>query len=488
MHKSPGAGARLPAVSAPVTAHQGRKPARYRRASGTRSDPRGAGGRRRGASYRGSAGPQRRPGRWGTEAQGTHGREGDTGQNAQLGGKMGETPSSRTISTTLQRLAQQAHQSPAMACTTLAHLIDVDRLREADRRTRKDGAPGSDGVTAHAYAAHLAANRANWSERLRRGPYRAPPVRRTDLDQEDGGQRPMGSPAFADNMVQRAVVMRLGAMYEQDFWEGSDGVRQGRRPHQALQAWREPGRAGDSGWSVEADVRACVDRVAHALVRARRRPRVADGTILGRIGTWLTAGVVAGDPRRDPARGSPPGGVVSPRRAHVVRHDVLDAWVEREVNPRMNGRGLLRRCADDVVIGCEREEGRPPEYGGAAEALCPRRADHASAEDPPGGGQKAGQDGGVRPWERHMRVSRRHPVVDDIAAGILGDHAEDGPETSAPGHERGVAMVPPPASRPATRAVPAAVPEAPGALPVRRHPGPRPDAGGALPEGGNGVA
>jgi hypothetical protein len=44
---------------------------------------------------------------------------------------MGETPSSPTLSTKLQRLAQQAHQYPAMAFTTLAHLIDVDLLREA---------------------------------------------------------------------------------------------------------------------------------------------------------------------------------------------------------------------------------------------------------------------------------------------------------------------------------------------------------------------
>jgi hypothetical protein len=35
-----------------------------------------------------------------------------------------------------------------MACTTLAHLLDVDLRREASRRTQKDGAPGIDGVTA----------------------------------------------------------------------------------------------------------------------------------------------------------------------------------------------------------------------------------------------------------------------------------------------------------------------------------------------------
>jgi hypothetical protein len=63
---------------------------------------------------------------------------------------MGDTPRPPTLSTTLQRRAQQAIQYPAMVCTTLAHLLAVDWRRAAYRRTRKDAAPGSDGVTAAA--------------------------------------------------------------------------------------------------------------------------------------------------------------------------------------------------------------------------------------------------------------------------------------------------------------------------------------------------
>jgi len=56
-----------------------------------------------------------------------------------------------------------------MVCTTLAHLMDVDWLREAYRRTRTEAAPGSDGVTAEAYAEHLGANLTDLYERLRSG-------------------------------------------------------------------------------------------------------------------------------------------------------------------------------------------------------------------------------------------------------------------------------------------------------------------------------
>jgi group II intron reverse transcriptase/maturase len=114
--------------------------------------------------------------------------------------------------------------------------------------------------------------------------------------------------------------------------------------------------AGDIGWIVDADVSAFFDSLEHDLVRARLRQRVADGTILGLIGKWLTAGVVEGETLSYPERGSPQGGVVSPRLANVVGHYVLDEWFEREVKPRMKGRCFLLRCADDFVIGCERDD------------------------------------------------------------------------------------------------------------------------------------
>lgn len=61
---------------------------------------------------------------------------------------MGETPSSQTVSTQLQHIAARARQMPEVALTTLAHHIDIEMLKEAYRRTRKDGAVGVDGHTA----------------------------------------------------------------------------------------------------------------------------------------------------------------------------------------------------------------------------------------------------------------------------------------------------------------------------------------------------
>lgn len=123
---------------------------------------------------------------------------------------MGETSSLPTITTQLQRIAEQAKQYPAMVFTTLAHLMDVDVLREAYRRTRKDSAPGIDGVTAARYAEHLEENLRDLHERLRRGRYQAPPVKRQWLDKPDGSQRAIGLPPVRVNYttVQRAFGLR----------------------------------------------------------------------------------------------------------------------------------------------------------------------------------------------------------------------------------------------------------------------------------------
>jgi retron-type reverse transcriptase len=167
---------------------------------------------------------------------------------------MGDTSRSQTISTQLQRIAEQAEGYPEMVFTTLAHRMDVDFLREAYRQTRKGGAAGVDGVTAYEYAQHLEENLRDLHERLRRGRYKAPPVERAWLDKEDGRKRPIGIPTFEDKVVQRAVAMLLGAVYEQDFYDFSHGFRPGHSPHQALHELRERCMNMNIGWIVDADV------------------------------------------------------------------------------------------------------------------------------------------------------------------------------------------------------------------------------------------
>jgi group II intron reverse transcriptase/maturase len=242
-----------------------------------------------------------------------------------------------------------------MVFTTLAHLIDVELLREAYQRTRKDSSPGVDGVTAKEYDVNLEANLCNLHERLRNQQYYAPPVKRTYLEKEDGSKRPIGMPVFESKVVERAVVMLLGAVYEQDFYDFSYGFRPGRSPHQALTELRNRCAWGNINVIVDGDVSGCFDNIPKGPLLEVIGQRVNDGGILRLIGKWLNAGVLDGEELFYPEKGTPQGGVISPLLANIYLHEVLDEWFERDVKPRLKGQCYLIRFADDFVIGCELE-------------------------------------------------------------------------------------------------------------------------------------
>jgi group II intron reverse transcriptase/maturase len=268
---------------------------------------------------------------------------------------MGDTSRSPTITTELQRIAEQAKTYPEMVFTTLAHRMDVDFLREAYQRTRKDSAPGIDGVTAATYAEHLEENLRDLHERLRSGRYQAPPVKRHWLAKADGSQRPIGLPTFEDKIVQRAVTMLLGAIYEEDFHEFSHGFRPGHSAHQALSALREQCREQRINWIVDAEVSGFFDNLDHDRLQEFLQQRVKDRSILRLIGKWLHAGVVEGETFLQSETGSPQGAVVSPLLGNVFLHQVLDEWYVHVVKPRLKGRSFLVRYGDDFVLGGEWE-------------------------------------------------------------------------------------------------------------------------------------
>ena len=167
---------------------------------------------------------------------------------------MGDTRRSQTISAKLHQLAEQAKQHPDRIFTSLAHLIDVDLLREAFKKTRKDSATGVDGITAAKYGKNLEANLVDLHRRLKENSYKAPPVKRCWIDKDDGSKRPLGLPTFEDKIVQRAVSMVMSAIYEQDFHDFSHGFREGHSPHQAIKEVREQCYKQNIRWIVDADV------------------------------------------------------------------------------------------------------------------------------------------------------------------------------------------------------------------------------------------
>jgi group II intron reverse transcriptase/maturase len=270
---------------------------------------------------------------------------------------MARTSGRAVISTRQEKLAELARIEPKLVLTRLAQHIDLVWLHEAYRRTRKDGAAGVDGVTAAQYETDLEANLSGLLERFKSGRYRAPAVRRVHLPKPGTKKtRPIGIPTLEDKVLQRAVLMVLEPVYEEDFLECSYGFRPGRSAHQALEAlWRGLMRMG-GGWIIDLDIQSFFDDVDWNHHRGFLDQRVRDGVIRRAIGKWLNAGVMESGEVTPPERGTPQGGVVSPLLSNLYLHEVLDVWFEHEVKPRLRGRAFAIRYADDASLVFEREE------------------------------------------------------------------------------------------------------------------------------------
>jgi retron-type reverse transcriptase len=153
---------------------------------------------------------------------------------------MTERPSSKIVSTKLQRIAQLAREAPEMAFTSLSHHIDVSFLFEAYQRTRKDGVAGVDEQTAEEYVMDLEKNLQSLLDRFKSGTYWAAPVRRVHIPKGDGTKtRPIGIPTFEDKVLQRAVLMVLEAVYDRIF----ETARSGSGPaDRRIRRWRPCGQ------------------------------------------------------------------------------------------------------------------------------------------------------------------------------------------------------------------------------------------------------
>jgi group II intron reverse transcriptase/maturase len=208
-----------------------------------------------------------------------------------------------------------------------------------------------DRQTAEEYAGNLEVNLRSLLERAQSGSYVAPPVRRVHIPKGDGSQtRPIGIPTFEDKVLQRAVAMVLEAIYEQSFMDCSYGFRPGRSAHQALRLVQSQTVKMAGRWVLEIDIRKFFDTLDQRQLRDIVRKRVRDGVLLRLISKWLNAGVMENGAIEYPEAGTPQGGVISPLLANIYLHEVLDDWFVRQVAPRLVGRAVLVRYADDVVI------------------------------------------------------------------------------------------------------------------------------------------
>jgi retron-type reverse transcriptase len=143
--------------------------------------------------------------------------------------------------------------------TALLHHVTVSRLQDSFYALKREAAPGVDAVTWHEYETDLDTKLVALHQRVHQGTYRAQPSRRAYIAKDDGRQRPLGSAALEDKIVQHAVVMVLNAIYEEDFLGFSYGFRPGRGQHDALDALWVGIMRKRVNWVLDADIRDFLD-------------------------------------------------------------------------------------------------------------------------------------------------------------------------------------------------------------------------------------
>jgi RNA-directed DNA polymerase len=252
----------------------------------------------------------------------------------------------------LERVRQVASRDRTIRFTALLHHIyALDTLRAAYLRLKRNAAPGVDGETWRHYGEALEEHLQDLSARLKRGAYRAKPVRRVYIPKAEGRQRPLGVTALEDKIVQRATVEVLNAIYETDFLGFSYGFRPGRSPHDALDALYAGVLTSKVNWVLDVDIRGFFDAIDHGwLVQCVER-RIADRRVVRLIQKWLNAGVLEDGQRMSREEGTPQGGSASPLLANVYLHYVFDLWVQAWRQTQTRGEVIVVRFADDIVLG-----------------------------------------------------------------------------------------------------------------------------------------
>jgi RNA-directed DNA polymerase len=300
--------------------------------------------------------PQKSPNKAGHEAaaEEVEGRELAKGNPRQQNAP--RTRSRSGAHSALERVREVAAQDGKMRFTALLHHIyDLEALRGAYFSLKREAAAGVDGERWRHYGEQLEDNLRALADRVKRGVYRAKPVRRVYIPKADGRQRPLGVTALEDKILQRATVEVLNAIYETDFLEFSYGFRPGRSQHHALDALYVGLLRGKVNWVLDLDIRGFFDSIDHGWLVKFVEHRIADRRVVRLIQKWLNAGVLEDGQRMRMKEGTPQGGSASPLLANIYLHYAFDLWVRAWSRKQATGAMVVVRYADDVVLGFQRK-------------------------------------------------------------------------------------------------------------------------------------
>lgn len=234
----------------------------------------------------------------------------------------------------------------------------ADILAHAYQRCHANqGAAGVDGenfqdIEAHGVEAWLAA----LTQELKDGTYQPSPVKRVWMAKPDGSQRPLGIPTIRDRVVQMAVALVLGPIFEADLPPEQYAYRPEKSAQDAAMRVRELIRTGYTD-VVDADLSGYFDSIPHHELMKCVARRVCDPHVLHLIKMWLEAPVEEIDEHgrklrttrnKDKGRGTAQGSPLSPLLANLYMRRFLVGFKVLGHAERL--KAYIINYADDFVI------------------------------------------------------------------------------------------------------------------------------------------
>jgi len=231
----------------------------------------------------------------------------------------------------------------------LRRILSASNLQRAwQKNLANDGVAGIDGVSLQDFALSAPARLAALQKEVLHGDYRAQPVKRAWMPREGRTPRALAIPTVRDRVLQTAVALVLGPLFELEFESASYAYRPQRSVQKAVARITELRDAGFR-WVVDADISAYFDSVDHQRLQELVARHVPDARVQALIGQWLKAPVDEGGLRTAPTKGIAQGSPLSPLLANLYLDELDEAILEQDLH--------LVRYADDFIILC-REKAR----------------------------------------------------------------------------------------------------------------------------------
>jgi len=255
------------------------------------------------------------------------------------------------MTTALLAITNKARTHPRHRFQNLSSLLDERLMYESWGQLNKTAAPGIDKINANKYAVKLSENLSSLVTKLKTQTYRSASIKRLYIPKSNGKERPLGLPTIEDKVAQQSVSQILQSIWEADFLPNSYAYRPNKSAHGAVHSLCMNLQFKGYGYIVEADIKGFFNKLNHQWLMRMLTQRIDDKRLLGLIKQWLKAKVIEPDGKVvKPIEGTPQGGVISPVLANIYLHYVLDIWFEKMVKPKLDGKAMLIRYADDFVV------------------------------------------------------------------------------------------------------------------------------------------